>query len=205
MNIIKLKLSMIFTLAIIFGLSTLAIMVIMNLLGFGSLWSVITVALAFNVLQWLFSPYLIDLMYGVHELRQEDAPWLHKAVERICEKSGLKKPRLMISNLDIPNAFAYGSPITGNKVAVTEPLLNMLNKDELKEQEKFIDYFVAKIKALNKDNIERIIERIPHEMKDDFQEKLEKFINGEKKPKDLILELLNEGNMQAIQLLIQND
>ncbi|MHA1792114.1 MAG: BRcat domain-containing protein [Promethearchaeota archaeon] len=81
----------------------------------------------------------------------------------------------------------------------------ILNKDELKEQEKFIDYFVAKIKALNKDNIERIIERIPHEMKDDFQEKLEKFINGEKKPKDLILELLNEGNMQAIQLLIQND
>ena len=37
----------------------------------------------------------------------------------------------MISKIPLPNAFAYGSPITGNRVAVTEGLLKNLNNDEV--------------------------------------------------------------------------
>jgi heat shock protein HtpX len=37
----------------------------------------------------------------------------------------------MISSLTIPNAFAYGSPLTGNHVAVTQGLLNTLNPDQV--------------------------------------------------------------------------
>ena len=37
----------------------------------------------------------------------------------------------MLSKIPIPNAFAYGSPLTGNRVAVTEGLLKSLNDDEV--------------------------------------------------------------------------
>ena len=37
----------------------------------------------------------------------------------------------MLSQIAIPNAFAYGSPLTGNRVAVTEGLLKSLNDDEV--------------------------------------------------------------------------
>jgi len=37
----------------------------------------------------------------------------------------------MISRLPIPNAFAYGSPLAGNRIAVTQGLLKILDEDEI--------------------------------------------------------------------------
>jgi heat shock protein HtpX len=37
----------------------------------------------------------------------------------------------MLSKLQIPNAFAYGSPLTGNRIAVTEGLLTDLENEEI--------------------------------------------------------------------------
>ena len=37
----------------------------------------------------------------------------------------------MLAQIPIPNAFAYGSPLTGNRVAVTQGLLKSLNEGEV--------------------------------------------------------------------------
>jgi heat shock protein HtpX len=37
----------------------------------------------------------------------------------------------MVANMPIPNAFAYGSPIAGSRVAVTSELLNTLDEEEV--------------------------------------------------------------------------
>jgi heat shock protein HtpX len=52
-------------------------------------------------------------------------------VERLSQKSGIKKPRVMIANIPVPNAFAYSSPIAGSRVAVTSQLLNTLEGEEV--------------------------------------------------------------------------
>ena len=52
-------------------------------------------------------------------------------VESLSEKSGIKKPRLMLAQIPIPNAFAYGSPIAGTRVAVTSGLLKTLDHGEV--------------------------------------------------------------------------
>jgi heat shock protein HtpX len=52
-------------------------------------------------------------------------------VENISQKSQIKKPRLMLAQIPIPNAFAYGSPIAGTRVAVTSGLLKTLNDEEI--------------------------------------------------------------------------
>ncbi|RLI11463.1 peptidase [Candidatus Bathyarchaeota archaeon] len=70
-------------------------------------------------------------MYSVRRVSRSEAPELYEAVERLSRKSGIKPPQVMIARLPIPNAFAYGSPLTGNRVAVTTGLLNTLNMDEV--------------------------------------------------------------------------
>ncbi len=121
---------MIASLAIIFTLSTLVLAVILSLFQVGLIYIGIFV-IAFNILQWLISPYIIDTLYRVKEIPKSENPKLHEMVDNLSRKSGIKKPKLMLAHIPIPNAFAYGSPIAGNRVAVTNGLLKTLNDDEV--------------------------------------------------------------------------
>ncbi len=118
------------TLTIIIGLSTLFFTAVLWWIGVDLILMPIFVII-FNIIQWLIAPYLIDAMYRVREVSQSEKPKLHEMVERLSQKSKMKKPRVMVANMPIPNAFAYGSPIAGSRVAVTSELLNTLNEDEV--------------------------------------------------------------------------
>jgi len=129
MSIWKLRLSILGTLALIIGLSTLFIIVILTWLDVGLL-QIAIFAVFINLIQWLLAPYLIDAMYRVKEAEKSEHPELHNMVERLSQKSGIKKPRVMIANIPVPNAFAYSSPIAGTRVAVTSELLKTLDEGE---------------------------------------------------------------------------
>lgn len=131
MNTLKLRLSMAGTLAAIFGLSTLVFAIIMSLAGVFDLLTLAMVVVTFNIIQWLISPYLVGAIYRVRELPENENPQLHQTVEKLSEKSKISKPKLMLSQIPIPNAFAYGSPLTGSRVAVTKGLLDSLNEGEV--------------------------------------------------------------------------
>jgi heat shock protein HtpX len=131
MNTLKLRLSMAGTLAIIFGFSTLVFTVIMSLAGVFDLLTLAIVVVSFNIIQWLVSPYLVGAIYRVRELPENENPQLHQMVKNISKKTQISKPKLMLSQIPLPNAFAYGSPLTGNRVAVTQGLLKSLNDDEV--------------------------------------------------------------------------
>lgn len=120
------------TLAIIISLSTLFFTAVIFLV-FQTVDLVLlgVFVIGFNIVQWLIAPYLIDAMYRVHEVSPSEKPQLHAMVEKLSIKSGLKKPRVMVANMPIPNAFAYGSPIAGSRVAVTSELLNTLNDEQV--------------------------------------------------------------------------
>jgi heat shock protein HtpX len=132
MNAWKLRFSMAGTLALIFGLSTLIFTVILTLAGIGL--SIITIGVLvviLNIGQWLLSPYLVGAIYRVKEMPANENPELHRIVEELSFKSQISKPKLMLSHIALPNAFAYGSPLTGNRVAVTEGLLKSLDTGEV--------------------------------------------------------------------------
>lgn len=120
------------TLAIIFGLSTLVFTVVLTLANIGfSLLTIGVLVVVLNVVQWLISPYLIGAIYKVKELSESENPKLHKMVTDLSKKSKISKPKLMLSQIHLPNAFAYGSPLTGNRVAVTQGLLKSLDDGEV--------------------------------------------------------------------------
>jgi heat shock protein HtpX len=119
------------TLALIFGLSTLVFAVVMSLAGGFDLLTLGVLVVAFNIVQWLISPYLVGAIYKVRELPENENPQLHQMVENLSKKSKISKPKLMLSQIPLPNAFAYGSPLTGNRVAVTQGLLKSLDESEV--------------------------------------------------------------------------
>lgn len=131
MSIWKLRLSMAATLAVIFGLSTLVFAVVLSLAGVFDILTLGVIVVVINVVQWLFAPYIVDALYRVKPMAETDNPQLHQTVTNLSQKSGVPRPKLMLSKIPLPNAFAYGSPITGNRVAVTEGLLKSLNDDEV--------------------------------------------------------------------------
>jgi len=122
---------MVGTLAMIIGLSTLFFTVILRLAGSLNLITLGILIVTFNIFQWLISPYIIDALYHVREISEHENPRLHEMVNNLSRKSGIKKPRLMLAQIPIPNAFAYGSPIAGNRVAVTKGLLKTLESEEV--------------------------------------------------------------------------
>jgi heat shock protein HtpX len=137
MGLWKLRLSMIGTLAALIGFSTLFLAVILHLLGVASLTTMsglallIALVVAFNLLQWLLAPYIIDSAYRVKPADPSRYARLHALVRDLCRKMKLRVPRLMIADIPIPNAFAYGSPLTGSRVAVTTGLLRELEEEEV--------------------------------------------------------------------------
>ena len=131
MNLWKLRLSMIGTLAFIIGLSTLVLTLILSLAGIFDLLTLGIIVVTINIVQWLLAPYMVDAIYKVRALSKKENPRLHQIVSELSQKSGIKKPKLMISQIPLPNAFAYGSPLTGSRVAVTEGLLKDLDEGEV--------------------------------------------------------------------------
>lgn len=131
MGTLKLKFAMLSTLAVIIGLSTLFLTIILSLLGVFDILTLGVFVIFMNVLQWLIAPYLIDAMYRTRKISKAEEPELYEVVERLSAKSGIKMPELRIAQIPIPNAFAYGSPLTGNRVAVTTGLLNTLDMEEV--------------------------------------------------------------------------
>jgi heat shock protein HtpX len=131
MGMLKLRFAMLATLAMIIGLSTLFITIILSLLGPIDLLTLGIFVVFINVLQWLIAPYIIDAIYRTRKVSRAEEPELYDIVERISARSGIKTPEVRIAQIPIPNAFAYGSPLTGNRVAVTTGLLNTLDMEEI--------------------------------------------------------------------------
>lgn len=122
---------MIGTLAFIIAASTLAFAAVMSLTGTLNLVALAFMAVAFNVIQWLLAPRLIGALYKVREVTRAERPKLYGMVEDLSRKSGLRMPRVMLANVPLPNAFAYGSPISGSRVAVTKGALDVLEEEEV--------------------------------------------------------------------------
>ncbi|MFQ6075925.1 MAG: zinc metalloprotease HtpX [Candidatus Bathyarchaeia archaeon] len=131
MSLWKLRLTMLGTLAIIIGTSTAFFAVLLQYFGSLNIISLAALVALFNIVQWLFAPHLINAIYRVKEVKPTDFPKLQAIIDQLSRKSGIKKPKLGIASIPIPNAFAYGSQLTGNHVAITQGLLDTLEEEEV--------------------------------------------------------------------------
>ncbi|MEN2999417.1 MAG: M48 family metalloprotease [Acidilobaceae archaeon] len=123
-------LTLIFMISAYVGLMILA----GRLLGYGSESLVIVatvMAFLLVALQWLISPFLINLAYHTRPPANAEEQFYASEAARLAKLSGMSPPKFVIAEVDFPNAFAYGSPISGNYVAVTRGLLRSMTREEV--------------------------------------------------------------------------
>ena len=82
-------------------------------------------------LQYFFSAKLAMWGMGAKEVSPEEAPELHAIVERLSQAAGIPKPKVAISKMGIPNAFATGRNPSHSVVAVTQGLMVRLEWNEI--------------------------------------------------------------------------
>jgi heat shock protein HtpX len=64
-------------------------------------------------------------------MKATENPQLHQMVQNLSKKSGIRTPKLMLAQIPLPNAFAYASPLSGSRVAVTQGLIDNLSEGEV--------------------------------------------------------------------------
>ena len=82
--------------------------------------------------QYLIGPSLVSMMMRVKYVSEKEEPELHRMVGELAKRARIAKPKVGISQLSIPNAFAFGSTQGGGRVCVTQGIQRLLSKDELK-------------------------------------------------------------------------
>ena len=87
------------------------------------------IAVAFY--QWWASDKVAMRAMRAREVTPEEAPELHGMIDRLCALADMPKPRVGISDVDIPNAFATGRSPNRAVVCVTTGILGKLDAEEL--------------------------------------------------------------------------
>jgi len=118
--------------AILYGI-LVGIGYFLNITGFYFYLLIIGVAAAFVLIQYAIGPKIVEWSMRIKYVSEQEYPKLHQMVNELAAKAELpNKPRIGISQLPIPNAFAFGRTKKGSRVCVTKGLLDLLSDDELK-------------------------------------------------------------------------
>ncbi|MFC2034365.1 zinc metalloprotease HtpX, partial [Chloroflexota bacterium] len=118
--------------ALLFGILYGVIVGIGTWMGAGSATTYIVLALAFLGFQYLIGPSIVGWTMRIKWVSEKEAPDLHRMVAELAESARLPKPRVGISQLEMPNAFAFGRTQRDGRICVTKGIMRILNKDELR-------------------------------------------------------------------------
>ncbi|HEV2797453.1 MAG TPA: zinc metalloprotease HtpX [Nocardioides sp.] len=91
--------------------------------------AVIAIGMAFY--QWWSSDKVAMRAMRAREVTPEEAPELHGMIDRLCALADMPKPRVGISDMAVPNAFATGRSPDRSVVCVTTGILQTLDAEEL--------------------------------------------------------------------------
>ena len=117
---------------VMFGILYGVITAIGSLVEVGNVFIYIILAVLFLGFQYLIGPSLVSMMMKVKYVSEKEEPELHRQVAELAEEAGIPKPRVGISQLSIPNAFAFGKTQGDGRVCITQGIRRLLSKDEMK-------------------------------------------------------------------------
>ena len=92
---------------------------------------VIVIAGALLFSQFYFSDKIAMFSMNAHEVTPAQEPKLHEIVDRLCLLANMKKPRVGVAEVDIPNAFATGRSPKHAVICATRGLMHRLSDEEL--------------------------------------------------------------------------
>ncbi|HDS45183.1 MAG TPA: peptidase [Methanomicrobia archaeon] len=119
------------TVLLLFAVLYALLAVVATVAGVGTPLVYAVLALVLVSVQFLIGPKVVELTMRIRYVSEAEQPELHRIVSDLAMKAGIPKPRVGISEIQIPNAFAFGTSKRNARVCVTRRLLEMLNRNEL--------------------------------------------------------------------------
>lgn len=117
---------------VMFLLGLLYVAAIAGLIAYGiNAVLVLVIAAGALVAQWYFSDKVALAAMRAREVTPEEAPELHGMIDRLVALANMPKPRVAISDIDTPNAFATGRSQKHAVVVVTTGIMRRLERGEL--------------------------------------------------------------------------
>ncbi len=101
-------------------------------MGFQDFYLYLMISITMMVIQYMIGPKIVEWTMHVKYVKKEEYPQLFKMVEDLSRKANIPAPRVCVSQVNIPNAFAFGRSIGDGRVCVTEGIMKLLNEEELK-------------------------------------------------------------------------
>lgn len=129
---LSLNLRMSFLLIALFGILYAIASMVGAYIGITNFYFYLVLALVFMFIQYLIGPKLVEWTMGVRYIKRSDNPHLFQMVEELARKAKIPTPKIGISAISLPNAFAFGRGVKDGRVCVTEGIMRLLDEDEIK-------------------------------------------------------------------------
>jgi heat shock protein HtpX len=127
-----LRLRMYLLMTALFGILLVIATVIGVSMGIGNFYFYLGISLFLMFIQYMVGPKIVEWSMRVKYITPQENPQLHRMVEELANRAGIPKPRVGISQISIPNAFAFGRSASDGRVCVTEGIMRLLDEDELR-------------------------------------------------------------------------
>lgn len=127
-----LQMRMYLLMALMFAIIYAVVIVAASMIGVGGFFFYTMFAVFLLGVQYLLGPKMVEMSMGVKYVSESEYPELHRMVEELAKDAGIPKPKVGVSKLPIPNAFAFGRWLTDGRVCVTEEIMRLLNREELR-------------------------------------------------------------------------
>jgi heat shock protein HtpX len=80
----------------------------------------------------MIGPKIVEWSMRVKYLKDFENPRITQMVRSLAQAAGIPAPRVGIAQVSVPNAFAFGRSIRDSRICVTEPILGLLDDQELR-------------------------------------------------------------------------
>lgn len=85
-----------------------------------------------NLVAYWFSDSIVLRSYGAQPLSETEAPEIHRMIEELCSNAGIPKPKVYFINEESPNAFATGRNPEHGAIVLSNGIMKLMARDELK-------------------------------------------------------------------------
>lgn len=127
-----LKLRMYLLMAVLFAIIYAIVSMVGVYLGVTNFYFYLGISLVMMFIQYMIGPKMVEWSMKVRYIKEGEYPELHSAVASLAKAANLPMPKIGISEIAIPNAFAFGRSRKDGRICVTRGIVSLLNKDELR-------------------------------------------------------------------------
>jgi len=127
-----LQVRMFLLLSVLFAICYALVVVMGTAMGIGSFYFYLIFSFVLLFIQYMIGPKIVEWSMKVKYVKKNEYPELYSLIEDQASRARIPMPRVCIAQVAIPNAFAFGRGLHDGRVCVTDGIMKLLTREELK-------------------------------------------------------------------------